>query len=63
MPPEDVWSQQAMQSMTANMRGIKQMAESGGFAISQEGADQYLNTIRQASQELDDMEWHLMDVQ
>jgi hypothetical protein len=63
VPPEGAWSQQAMQSMTANMQGIKRMAESGGFAISQEGADQYLKAIREALLDLQDMESELMEVQ
>lgn len=41
-----------MQAMTANMVGLKQAAESGSFAISQDGAKAYLKAIDDAQQEL-----------
>lgn len=41
-----------MQAMTANMVGLKQAAESGSFAISEEGAQAYLKAIDSAQQDL-----------
>jgi hypothetical protein len=41
-----------MQAMTANMVGLKQAAESGSFAISQDGAQVYLKAIDAAEKEL-----------
>jgi hypothetical protein len=41
-----------MQAMTANMVGLKQAAESGSFAISQDGAQAYLKAIDSALQDL-----------
>ena len=38
----------SMQTMTANMRSLKQTAESGGFAISPEGAEAYVKAIEAA---------------
>jgi hypothetical protein len=45
--------------MTANMVGLKQAAESGSFAINQEGADAYLKAIDSALQDLNKMEVQL----
>lgn len=44
-----------MQAMTANMVGLKQAAESGSFAISQEGAEAYLKAIDNAQRDLQRM--------
>lgn len=52
MALEGAWSAQSMQAMTANMVGLKQAAESGSFAISQDGAKAYLKAIDDAQQEL-----------
>lgn len=41
-----------MQAMTANMVGLKQAAESGSFAISEEGAQAYLKAIDSAERDL-----------
>jgi hypothetical protein len=38
--------------MTASMVGLKQAAESGSFAISQDGAQEYLKAIDRAEQDL-----------
>ncbi|MFD0199431.1 MULTISPECIES: hypothetical protein [Saccharothrix] len=38
--------------MTASMVGLKQAAESGSFAISQDGAQAYLKAIDNAQQDL-----------
>jgi hypothetical protein len=43
-----MFSQAAMQSMTQNMQGLKQAAESGSFAIDQAGAEAYIKAIEQA---------------
>ena len=48
-----------MQAMTANMVGLKQAAESGSFAISEEGAQAYLKAIESAQQDLRRMEAQL----
>lgn len=45
-----------MQAMTANMVGLKQAAESGSFAISQEGAEAYLKAIDSAITDLNKMD-------
>ncbi|KOX35002.1 hypothetical protein ADK67_00075 [Saccharothrix sp. NRRL B-16348] len=45
-----------MQAMTASMVGLKQAAESGSFAISQEGAEAYLKAIASAQQDLQKMD-------
>ncbi|MCC8244215.1 hypothetical protein [Saccharothrix luteola] len=52
MAAEGALSAQSMQAMTANMVGLKQAAESGSFAISQEGADAYLKAIDNAITDL-----------
>lgn len=52
MAAEGAWSAQSMQAMTANMVGLKQAAESGSFAISQEGAEAYLKAIDAAEKDL-----------
>lgn len=41
-----------MQAMTAGMVGLKQAAQSGSFAISQDGAQAYINAIEAAQQDL-----------
>lgn len=41
-----------MQAMTANMVGLKQAAESGSFAISEDGAQAYLKAIDAAEKDL-----------
>ncbi len=41
-----------MQAMTANMVGLKQAAESGSFAISEAGAQEYLKAIDAAEKDL-----------
>ncbi|WP_461123413.1 hypothetical protein [Saccharothrix stipae] len=41
-----------MQAMTANMVGLKQAAESGSFAISEAGAQEYLKAIDGALMDL-----------
>ncbi|MFT7836200.1 hypothetical protein Q5530_08595 [Saccharothrix sp. BKS2] len=48
-----------MQAMTANMAGLKAAAESGSFAISEEGARAYVAAIERAQQDLVDMELDL----
>ena len=53
---EGALSAQSMQAMTANMVGLKQAAESGSFAISQEGADAYLKAIDNAITDLNKSE-------
>lgn len=45
----------ALQSMTAGMSTLKQVAESGGFAISESGANAYINALKKALGELDDL--------
>ncbi|MFC5058062.1 hypothetical protein [Saccharothrix xinjiangensis] len=52
MAPEGAWSAQSMQAMTANMASLKQAAQSGSFAISQEGAEAYIKAIEAAQQDL-----------
>ncbi|MCE6995781.1 hypothetical protein LZG04_13350 [Saccharothrix sp. S26] len=42
--------------MTASMVGLKQAAESGSFAISQEGAEAYLKAIDSAQKDLRKMD-------
>jgi hypothetical protein len=58
-----MFSQAAMQSMTQNMQGLKQAAESGSFAIDQAGAEAYIKAIEQAQDELMGMELELDHVQ
>ncbi|MFI9813017.1 hypothetical protein [Saccharothrix variisporea] len=41
-----------MSAMTTSMRGLKQAAESGSFAISKEGAEAYIKAIEDAQKEL-----------
>jgi predicted nucleic acid-binding Zn-ribbon protein len=41
-----------MQAMTASMVGLKQAAESGSFAISEDGAQAYLKAIDAAQKDL-----------
>jgi hypothetical protein len=45
-----------MQAMTASMVGLKQAAESGSFAISEDGAQAYLKAIDAAVMDLNKME-------
>ncbi|MFI9006996.1 hypothetical protein ACIGNX_07170 [Actinosynnema sp. NPDC053489] len=45
-----------MQAMTADMVGLKQAAESGSFAISESGAQEYLKAIDNALQDLRKMD-------
>ncbi|MER5264431.1 hypothetical protein ABTZ99_20395 [Actinosynnema sp. NPDC002837] len=56
MAAEGALSAQSMQAMTANMVGLKQAAESGSFAISQEGAEAYLKAIDSAITDLNKMD-------
>ncbi|MFJ6670810.1 hypothetical protein ACIQMJ_06835 [Actinosynnema sp. NPDC091369] len=49
-----------MQAMTAGMVGLKQAAESGSFAISQDGAQEYLKAIDAAQQDLRKMDAYLI---
>jgi uncharacterized protein YukE len=51
-----------MQAMTASMVGLKQAAESGSFAISQEGADAYLKAINSAQRDLSRLETQIARV-
>ncbi|PSL55018.1 hypothetical protein B0I31_106542 [Saccharothrix carnea] len=48
-----------MQAMTAGMVGLKQAAESGSFAISQDGAQAYLKAIDNALMDLNKMQSQL----
>lgn len=41
-----------MQAITANVQGLKQLAESGGFGISEAGAQAYLKAIDDAQKDL-----------
>ncbi|MEU5691367.1 hypothetical protein [Actinosynnema sp. NPDC020468] len=52
-----------MQSMTADMRGLKQAADSGSFAISEAGAQAYVKAIGDALSDLRKMESSLIDLQ
>ncbi|WP_447004707.1 hypothetical protein ACRAKI_34850 [Saccharothrix isguenensis] len=52
MAVEGAWSAQSMQAMTANMVGLKQAAESGSFAISEDGAKAYIKAIEKAQLDL-----------
>ncbi|GGP56488.1 hypothetical protein GCM10010185_30800 [Saccharothrix coeruleofusca] len=52
MALEGAWSAQSMQAMTASMRGLKQAAESGSFAISESGAQAYIKAIEDAQMDL-----------
>ncbi|MFI9813023.1 hypothetical protein [Saccharothrix variisporea] len=45
-----------MSAMTTSMRGLKQAAESGSFAISKEGAEAYVKAIESAQRDLRDLE-------
>lgn len=56
-------SVQSMQAMTANMQGLKQAAESGGFAISKEGAEAYIKAIEAAQLDLTDLDTQLYVLQ
>jgi hypothetical protein len=49
-----------MQAMTASMVGLKQAAESGSFAISEDGAQAYLKAIDAAQQDLRRMDSYLI---
>jgi hypothetical protein len=49
-------SAQSMQAMTANMQGLKQSAESGGFAINPDAAKAYVKAIEAAQFELNKMD-------
>jgi hypothetical protein len=46
----------SMQAMTANMQSLKQTAESGGFAISPEGAEAYVKAIETAQFEVNTLD-------
>ncbi|MFD0199670.1 MULTISPECIES: hypothetical protein [Saccharothrix] len=48
-----------MQAMTSNMVGLKQAAESGSFAISEEGAQAYITAIERAQQSLIDLDMNI----
>ena len=52
-----------MRTMTANMQSLKQAAESGGFAISPEGAKAYVDAIKAAQLSLTDIDSKLFVVQ
>lgn len=45
-----------MSAMTTSMRGLKQAAESGSFAISKDGAEAYIKAIEDAQKELRQVE-------
>lgn len=45
-----------MSAMTTSMRGLKQAAESGSFAISKEGAEAYVKAIEDAETELNTLD-------
>ncbi|MBP2339616.1 uncharacterized protein YukE [Saccharothrix coeruleofusca] len=63
MALEGAWSAQSMQAMTSSMRGLKQAAESGSFAISESGAQAYIKAIEDAQQDLRKLNNHLNDLQ
>ncbi|HEX6341587.1 hypothetical protein [Umezawaea sp.] len=52
-----------MQTMTTNMRSLKQAAESGGFAISPEGAEAYVKAIEAAQADLRDVDQVMIALQ
>jgi hypothetical protein len=58
-----MFSQAAMQSMTQNMQGLKQAAESGSFAIDQAGAEAYIKAIEAAQDDLRTLDQQLFEVQ
>ncbi|WP_244989719.1 hypothetical protein [Saccharothrix coeruleofusca] len=45
-----------MQAMASSMRGLKQAAESGSFAISESGAQAYIKAIEAAQFDLTDLD-------
>ncbi|GGP69444.1 hypothetical protein [Saccharothrix coeruleofusca] len=53
---EGAWSAQSMQAMAANMRGLKQAAESGSFAISESGAQAYIKAIEDAQSSITELD-------
>lgn len=53
----------SMQTMTTNMRSLKQAAESGGFAISPEGAEAYVKAIEAAQADLRDVDQVMIALQ
>lgn len=53
----------SMQTMTTNMRSLKQAAESGGFAISPEGAEAYVKAIEAAQKDLRKIDQHMAVLQ
>lgn len=63
MAPQQPMSVQSMQAMTANMQGLKQAAESGGFAISAAGAEAYVKAIEAAQKDLRQMDQHMIFLQ
>lgn len=52
-----------MRTMTANMQSLKQSAESGGFAISPEGAEAYVKAIEAAQKDLRQIDQHMAVLQ
>ena len=52
-----------MRTMTANMQSLKQAAESGGFAISPEGAEAYVKAIEAAQKDLRQIDQHMAVLQ
>ncbi len=51
-----------MQAMTTNMVGLKQAAESGSFAISQDGAQAYIKAIEDAQMQLAEVDLDILDL-
>ncbi|ATE58469.1 hypothetical protein CNX65_29955 [Actinosynnema pretiosum] len=51
-----------MQALTQNMTGFRQAAESGGFAISSDGAQAYLDAIDEALRSLNDTRGNLYKI-
>ncbi|ACU39893.1 hypothetical protein Amir_6086 [Actinosynnema mirum DSM 43827] len=51
-----------MQALTQNMAGFRQAAESGGFAISSDGAQAYLDAIDEALRSLNDTKGNLYKI-
>lgn len=51
-----------MQAMTAGMKSLKEAASSGGFKVSKEGAQAYINAIAAAADELDTMEADVVEL-
>ncbi|WP_245554593.1 hypothetical protein [Actinosynnema mirum] len=51
----DALNMQSIKSMTANMASLKQSAASGGFAITESGANAYIQAIDNALDSLGDV--------